>query len=132
MVATLGAPASPLGEMVEAMRVSLTDLGEQFGTERALADGRRTALTGDLLGDLRPDLVPESAGARRREGLHLQRRIRIVEPDRDDALRALLHFEAKVESLAGQHLHAAEVDVRTNRVRLGLVERPGDRAVVGG
>ena len=40
-------------------------------------------------------------------------------------------LEPQVEALAGQHLDAAEVDVGTDRIRLGLVERAGGGPVVG-
>ncbi len=55
---------------------------------------------------------------------------RVVEPDRDDPLGGLLDLEAQVQVGAREHLHAAEVDVRAHRVRLGLVERPGGRAIL--
>ena len=52
-------------------------------------------------------------------------------------LVCLLHLEAEVEALAREDLDAAEVDVGTNGVRLGLVERSdllavrSHRALVG-
>ena len=55
----------------------------------------------------------------------------VVEADGDDALGLLLDLEAQVQTLARQDLDAAEVDVGTDRVRLGLVEGPGGRAVLG-
>ena len=53
----------------------------------------------------------------------------VVEADRDDALGLLLDLEAQVQSLARQDLDAAEIDVRADGVRLGLIEGPGGRAV---
>ena len=53
MVATLGAPASPLGEIVDAIRVSLTALAE---TRISTGDGRST----------RRNTMPVSGGAGRR------------------------------------------------------------------
>src|SRR5690606_24283436 len=68
-------------------------LGEQLGPERAVALLDAPALTGHLRADLLARLVPQAGRPRRREGLDLQRRVRVVEPDRDDALRLLLDLE---------------------------------------
>ena len=55
----------------------------------------------------------------------------VVQAHRDDALGLLLDLEAQVQALARKDLDAAEVDVRTHRVRLGLVERAGCVGAVG-
>ena len=104
-------------------------LGEELGAERALALLDAAALLADLFADLLARLVPQTGGARRGERLHLQRRVRIVQADRDDALGLLLDLEAEVQAFPRQDLDAAEVDVGADRVRLGLVERAGGLAV---
>ena len=105
------------------------DLGEQLGTERTLALLDAPALLADLTADLLARLLPQARGARRGEGLHLQRRAGVVQTHGDDALGLLLDLEPQVQALAGKDLDAAEIDVRTHRVRLGLVERADRRAI---
>src|SRR5699024_10398395 len=99
-------------------------LGEKLRPERAIALVDPTALARDLGPDLLARLVPQPHRARRRERLHLQRRLTVVERDGDDALRALLDLEAQVHALARHDLDAADVDVRPHGVRLARIERP--------
>src|SRR5690606_2302171 len=98
------------------------NLGEQLRPEGTLALLHAAALAGDLRTNLLARLVPQARRTRRRERLHLQRRLGVVETDSDDALRLLFDLEAKVQALARQHLDATDVDVGANRVRLRRVE----------
>ncbi|CAI7674573.1 unnamed protein product, partial [Penicillium discolor] len=129
-------PAGPVDadEAREAQARAFTGgrghLREQLLAERPLPLLDATALRLDLVAQLDARLVPQTAAARSRERLHLERRLGVVEPDRHDALALLLHLEPQVQSLARQDLDPAEVDVRADGVRLGVVERALGGAVL--
>ena len=100
-------------------------------TQRTFALLDATALGAYLLTDLFPRLVPQAARARRGEGLHLERRFGVVQPDGDDALGLLLDLQAQVQTLPRQDLDAAQVDVRADRIGLAVIEGSRGRAVDG-
>ncbi len=104
-------------------------LGEKLGPEGTLALLDAPALLADLAADLLARLLPEPRRAGCGEGLHLQGGVGVVQAHRDDALGLLLDLEAQVQALARKDLDAAEIDVGTDRIGLGLIERADRRAI---
>src|ERR1019366_276533 len=108
------------------------DPREQFGAERALPLRAVAARLGDLLGDLLPHLVPQTARLGRGERLQLER---AVPPhDRDPDPLVLGHVDLDVNALPGRDEQASEVHPLPGRVATGPVEGPGRcrTAVLGG
>ena len=92
----------------------------------------RAALPLDGGGDLRPDLVPEPAGARRGERLHLQCRLAEHGGRRVDLLGALVDLEAQLHPGHAAHPQRAEVDAAVAALDLGDVPGSVGARAAGG
>ena len=93
---------------------------EHLGPERALGLLRGRAGRGKLFGDLLPDVLPQPAAARRREGVHPQFAHAVLHRDPDEPLPV----RGQLDLLHGRDRDQEAAEIGALPLRVGLVGVP--------